>query len=688
MGGKEVSKGMRSHLSIIKGQGIDDFIRGYKGKVEEENENIVTGENTVPKLCAKYQIFLEMVESGEYMPYLEENVNEILSSAEINHLLQEIDGEEAEKTPAFINHLVWNMYHSGTREFNFDVGKEFSMFLSDMRRTCFPKMYRIDERVKVNYRGDLKEKCFSRIYNMDVFFSGKATSIFKEAYNCHIDVEGEIEMSALAITNCMVSVKGKVGEEFGVKAHGSRFSVDGIIGSRCGLYADSSEFELKGEIGDYCGANADSSSYKIIGNVGDSCGFFTKKCKIYIDGDSGDELGTMAQDLKIVTKGEVGNKAGRLCERCRFTLQDKTGKGLAIDAKESTFNIFGEVDEENLAANAQNCLFRTNNKETLEKLLRSVPFENEIVFIEKGKQRIVRENWSKKPSFPDPYLSNLQKVCQKYEAMIYDKEKPATANLNDIITSQEIEELNRWTAQFSDKEKYEYTGVFMTRLIRNSLHIGQKEFNLVFNKPLMEIGKYVEGHYTIDGSISHVCFIESKNLQVNVKGDAGGSFGRNAIDSQFVIEGKGDNYFAAWANRCSFYVRGSVGHQSCHDIKESIVMIEGDAEYLCGKKAEDSTIIVRGKVDREFGVEAENCIFVLLSTADPEGLGERSMGCTYKTNNHETLDRLKSSVPTVSGDSDVIGSSGNKIIFIHKDGTEEEIERNEHVKYGVTTRYC
>lgn len=157
-------------------------------------------------------------------------------------------------------------------------------------------------------------------------------------------------------------------------------------------------------------------------------------------------------------------------------------------------------------------------------------------------------------------------------------------------------------------------GRFISHLVQNSYNFGYNKFFLDV-KNLQEIDNLC---YKISGT---------KDNPINVKiiGNVGGECGGDSNYLEMELNGNADRSFAYHA-------------------KNSIFIINGDCGSYSGAGLEDSLISFNGKVGDGTSAEAINSVF--------------------KTTNLEALNIIRAWVPE--------GDQGNKVFFIHPNGSEEE----------------
>ena len=276
--------------------------------------------------------------------------------------------------------------------------------------------------------------------------------------------------------------------------------------------------------------------------------------------------------------------------------------------------------------------------------------ENKIVYIDDGKHRTERENFMRNPSSVQDYRSTIERVWQKYQQVVQDPEMEAAANLNDVLSADEILLLSEVTP--TDKKR----GTFFNRLIRNSTYSGEREFQ-------------------IEGPLYGDSFQGCENIQVDNSGDVGEEYGKLCRNSKFIIGGYAGNHLGYRARGSTFHVKRSVGRECGRLARKCHFTIEGDTYSRCGASAEDSTFVVKGNTYMSFGYRAKNCTFQLHGKAlHIQGLGAKAENCTFKTPNKETLEKMLKAIPTEVGTHfETPRQSYNKIVFIHEDGREEKI---------------
>jgi len=169
-------------------------------------------------------------------------------------------------------------------------------------------------------------------------------------------------------------------------------------------------------------------------------------------------------------------------------------------------------------------------------------------------------------------------------------------------------------------------GRFINELIIQSYHAGHTNFEFnthILTEKIHELGvgigvnKKRPIRIDVNGDVGNECGIFAGNINLNISGNVGSKF----------------------------------GHKSCN----SLFNVQGNAGEL-------------------FGYGSEKSEFVLTGTSDPRYCGTGAISSIFKTPNRKTLNQF---LGCISGEYD--HHPGNRIVFIHKDGTEE-IVRDYHDK--------
>ena len=148
----------------------------------------------------------------------------------------------------------------------------------------------------------------------------------------------------------------------------------------------------------------------------------------------------------------------------------------------------------------------------------------------------------------------------------------------------------------------------------------------------------------IKGETSHALGIEAVNCDFYVEGNVSYATGQQAQDCNFHIVGDSDVFLGKSSKRSKFYLEGNI---------KSDPSFQG---YPLLPDAIDSEVYLAGKIFGNIG--------------DSKSLSRR---CIFKTSDAKTLVDLSSSVNdttkiVVSGKT---VNSGNKVIFVYQDGSEE-----------------
>ncbi len=196
---------------------------------------------------------------------------------------------------------------------------------------------------------------------------------------------------------------------------------------------------------------------------------------------------------------------------------------------------------------------------------------------------------------------------------LFHKEKVPHTLLPTEINSF-LQELNGFeNDEEPDINEIVGVGKFISHLVQNSYNFGYNKFVLDV-KNLQEIDNLC---YKISGT-------KDNPINVNIIGNVGGECGGDSDYLEMEINGNADWYFA-------------------HHSKNSKFTINGDSGSSSGTGLENSLVNFNGDVGDGSSAEAINSVF--------------------KTTNSEALNTIRAWVPEED--------SGNKMYFIHPDGSEE-----------------
>ena len=106
-----------------------------------------------------------------------------------------------------------------------------------------------------------------------------------------------------------------------------------------------------------------------------------------IRGDGLRYLGANSRYTKIRYEGNADLGFGASAENCKFILQGDAGSYFALNASDSIFTINGSIID---VATPHHCTFKTDNKETLERLKEIIPVHNKIIYIDKEGEHNIR----------------------------------------------------------------------------------------------------------------------------------------------------------------------------------------------------------------------------------------------------------------------------------------------------------
>ena len=127
--------------------------------------------------------------------------------------------------------------------------------------------------------------------------------------------------------------------------------------------------------------------------ISDLCAYLEGKDKpisVKIEGDAGEDCGSGANNLTISIAGNAGDFCGEYAEDSTITIGGNAGVRCAWRANNSTITIEGNTGY-GCGLMAKNSTFKTSNADTLQKLKRHVPKGNKIIFINNGREEVVRD---------------------------------------------------------------------------------------------------------------------------------------------------------------------------------------------------------------------------------------------------------------------------------------------------------
>ncbi len=119
----------------------------------------------------------------------------------------------------------------------------------------------------------------------------------------------------------------------------------------------------------------------IEGDVGDCAGTYIHSVLLRLDGNARAKFGTGARDSRLFCTGNVHIGCGDDAKRSYFDINGDVGYGYAIRAKESTFVFRANVGNVEMPY-AEDCVFKTTNKKTFEKMQSQIPwYSNKVLLV-------------------------------------------------------------------------------------------------------------------------------------------------------------------------------------------------------------------------------------------------------------------------------------------------------------------
>ena len=229
--------------------------------------------------------------------------------------------------------------------------------------------------------------------------------------------------------------------------------------------------------------------------------------------------------------------------------------------------------------------------------------------------------------------SKLEGILKRYNAVVKHGGCYEPGFLDGVVltpaqisTFIKITEKRKHDADYGARK-----GRFLTGLVQKSYDAGYNNFMLDLSGPqlIRDIGDCLKG-------------TEHNRLKIRITGDIG-------------------DWCAVESSYCDFKIEGDVGQSLARYAKHSSFAIKGDAGFGLGEDAVDSDFYVEGNLVGAGAIESKNCRFSLLGTA-PWTTGGSSKGCSFKTNNLQTLLRLYHESYCIK-----------ELVYIHKDGSEEMV---------------
>ncbi len=201
--------------------------------------------------------------------------------------------------------------------------------------------------------------------------------------------------------------------------------------------------------------------------------------------------------------------------------------------------------------------------------------------------------------------------------------------VTDILSPEQLNDFLQSTRKYENHLSYSHvTSQFITRLIQTSYDSDNNGFFFDTSslKDLVNFGLCLNGS-------------EDRVLNLYVDGDLGNGCFSHVYHSNISID-------------------GSVGDEAGFKAENSTIRVSGDGGIRHGWGAVNSYLEINC-VSNALANYAERSTFVVNSVGNIPG--KLASGCTFKTANKETYEKLKKLIP-----------SENSVYFIHQDGSEEK----------------
>jgi len=192
--------------------------------------------------------------------------------------------------------------------------------------------------------------------------------------------------------------------------HFGEFEITNFGNTLSGLYDTHVKVNIYGSAGNYFAKWASYCDFIVHGNVGFACGERSSDCKYEIDGSAGTSFGIQATRCVFNLRGDADAVAGQEAEKSEFYIGGKCGHVLGEGSKKSKFHVKGDVGSDysfnsqrseyvfegnvgeirtHLGGNSMspskcagtNCIFKTTNKQTYEKMKAQLPAGNQVILL-------------------------------------------------------------------------------------------------------------------------------------------------------------------------------------------------------------------------------------------------------------------------------------------------------------------
>jgi len=238
----------------------------------------------------------------------------------------------------------------------------------------------------------------------------------------------------------------------------------------------------------------------------------------------------------------------------------------------------------------------------------------------------------------------------------------------NILTPNQINKFLQNTMTYENHYAYsETTGLFISQLLQNSYDAGINNFTLNTTqlKDIHYLGREIKGtpekpiNITVIGNIGEVLGNRSQYSRFNIEGSAGKNCGNSSQNATYNITGNTEDRCGSESELSQFNITGSTGYLCGYSSTNSTYKISENTKSHCGDHSTNSTFEIKGNAGDECGNSATNSTFKISGEIGMSS-GTLARKTTYQTPNKETLTKLLKDVP-----------EGNKIIFIHPNGTKE-----------------
>ncbi len=286
------------------------------------------------------------------------------------------------------------------------------------------------------------------------------------------------------------------------------------------------------------------------------------------------------------------------------------------------------------------------------------------------------------------HLEDSQRILSRRVFVGREGEYKLTpVQINAFLSASE-----RYSSQYAGFGVFNFvTSTFLCSLIQDSYWEGNNGFHLNLLESVDPHGVPFQYLFHLKGRSNHPikiflegtpgsgCGFNVEHVHLEVNGDVTVNFGRSASRSSFIVKGDAGYLAGSTSEDIEMTIKGNAGGEY-GTLSLNSTFRAGNVGGLCGKKARNCRYFLHG-VEENCGQDVRKCEFTVKGDAGDnfgwgvdsiftvhgnvgERCGSEARFCTFRTSDKKTFKKMIESVP-----------SGNKVILLDRKGGVKAVRR-------------